>query len=367
MKTKTMLVALAIMLIGSLCFWACQKEELPKAIIVFLGTPTSGYAPLIVNFSDQSTNNPTSWNWDFGDGSTSTEQNPTKTYDTPGIYTVSLTAGNKSGSDTHIKSDYIIVYVPETPFTTTWNTHFGEGTTVTLALAGEVNATIDWGDGTITTVTTPGPHVYDFESEGEYTVKVSGTVTAYNSKLNGGSFSERQKLVSVDSWGNLGFISLENAFHFALNLISVPSDTEEIQWVTNMRGMFSYAMSFNHDIGGWDVSNITNMDGIFAQALSFNQDIGSWNVSNVTNMNSMFMYAAAFNQGIGDWDVSNVVNMKRMFHKASTFNQDIGGWDVSNVANMISMFSGASKFNYDIGEWDVSSATPDYYGWTGIT
>jgi hypothetical protein len=67
----------------------------------FSGTPTSGTAPLTVQFTDTSTGSPTGWSWDFGDGSpTSTEQNPSHVYTTPGTYTVTLTASNDSGPST---------------------------------------------------------------------------------------------------------------------------------------------------------------------------------------------------------------------------------------------------------------------------
>ena len=49
---------------------------------------------LTVNFTDMTTNGPTSWAWDFGDGNASTLQNPTHTYTSPGTYTVCLTATN---------------------------------------------------------------------------------------------------------------------------------------------------------------------------------------------------------------------------------------------------------------------------------
>lgn len=75
----------------------------------FTASPTSGTVPLNVNFTDQSTNSPTSWQWDFGDGGTSTEQNPLHTYDNAGTFTVSLTATNNYGSNTITNNSYITV------------------------------------------------------------------------------------------------------------------------------------------------------------------------------------------------------------------------------------------------------------------
>jgi uncharacterized repeat protein (TIGR01451 family) len=75
----------------------------------FTADNTSGSDSLTVKFTDTSENYPTSWLWDFGDGTTSTEQNPTHTYTTPGVYTVKLTASNLAGNDTMTKTDYITV------------------------------------------------------------------------------------------------------------------------------------------------------------------------------------------------------------------------------------------------------------------
>jgi PKD repeat protein len=74
----------------------------------FVGTPTTGMAPLNVNFTDQSIG-ATSWSWDFGDTRTSTLRNPSHLYTAPGTYTVSLTVTNSYGSDSEIKTDYITV------------------------------------------------------------------------------------------------------------------------------------------------------------------------------------------------------------------------------------------------------------------
>lgn len=78
-------------------------------VAAFSGAPTSGVVPLTVNFTDESTGGPTSWLWDFGDTETSTSQNPSHEYATPGTYTVKLTVTNASGSDQLIKTDYIMV------------------------------------------------------------------------------------------------------------------------------------------------------------------------------------------------------------------------------------------------------------------
>ncbi|MFA5414772.1 MAG: PKD domain-containing protein, partial [Methanoregula sp.] len=78
----------------------------------FNGTPLTGVSPLPVQFTDASTGGIISWNWTFGDGNTSTVQNPLFTYISAGNYTVSLTVGNGTGSDTLTRTDYILVTVP---------------------------------------------------------------------------------------------------------------------------------------------------------------------------------------------------------------------------------------------------------------
>jgi len=75
----------------------------------FYGSPTSGGVPLEVQFTDQSIGTVDSWSWNFGDGGTSSEQNPIYTYGDPGTYTVSLTVTGPLGSDTETKTDYITV------------------------------------------------------------------------------------------------------------------------------------------------------------------------------------------------------------------------------------------------------------------
>jgi PKD repeat protein len=75
----------------------------------FTATPTYGKAPLTVTFTDTSDASPIRWNWDFGDGIISAEQNPVHTYTTAGSYTVTLKAWNDLGSDTMTKTSQILI------------------------------------------------------------------------------------------------------------------------------------------------------------------------------------------------------------------------------------------------------------------
>lgn len=123
-------------------------------IVTFSANTTSGEIPLTVQFTDESTGSPTRWLWDFGDGSTSTLQNPTHTYNKAGIYTVSLIATTSGGSvkttwTNLITATYTYTARPVTSFkaayaaplavqftdtstnATAWNWNFGDGNTST--------------------------------------------------------------------------------------------------------------------------------------------------------------------------------------------------------------------------------------------
>lgn len=76
----------------------------------FVADSLSGCSPVVVRFTDQSTN-AVSWSWDFGNGSTSNLQNPGTTYIQPGSYTISMTATFANGSTrTVTKDNYITIY-----------------------------------------------------------------------------------------------------------------------------------------------------------------------------------------------------------------------------------------------------------------
>jgi parallel beta-helix repeat protein/predicted outer membrane repeat protein len=99
----------------------CNKKkdkDLPPPVVTgqppeanFTATPTSGEAPLTVQFFDTSTGDVTSWEWDFdNDGTPDSDlQYPNHEYASPGWYTVKLTVSNNEGSDSCVKEQYILV------------------------------------------------------------------------------------------------------------------------------------------------------------------------------------------------------------------------------------------------------------------
>ena len=144
-------------------------------VAAFTADPDSGYAPLTVQFTDSSLNNVISWNWNFGDGSTSTQQNPVHTFDEVGTYTVTLTVQNDCGSDSTAAPINAICLEPVAAFTADPNSGYAP-LRVQFTDSSENNVDTwlwNFGDGTTSEEQNPE---HTFDEAGTYTVKL----TAYN-------------------------------------------------------------------------------------------------------------------------------------------------------------------------------------------
>lgn len=165
----------------------------------FTAAQTVGASPLTMTFTDISTNSPTGWKWDFGDGHTTTLHNPTPhTYAAPGIYNVSLTVTNAAGSNTISQPVSVAPAAPTPSFTFTFSPSAG---TAPLAVnfvdtsTGATSLLWDFGDGT--TSTEPNPS-HTFTDPGSYTV----TLTATNA---GGQASVSRTVVAAAPWPAASF------------------------------------------------------------------------------------------------------------------------------------------------------------------
>lgn len=176
-----------------------QVQTAPDILsAAFSATPLSGESPLTVHFTDKSTGHPVKWKWDFGDGYTSTSQNPVHTYTaledilgTPDHFTVALTVWDAQSSDVATKVNYITVYpaisaggtarpvnpsVPAEPPRASFSASPATGTApLRVYFSDTSTATIsswlwDFGDGYRSEVSSPS---HTFKEPGTYTVRLT--------------------------------------------------------------------------------------------------------------------------------------------------------------------------------------------------
>src|SRR6266536_1094496 len=145
----------------------------------FSAAPTSGTAPLTVQFTDTSTGGPTAWAWDFGDGSSSTAQNPSHSYATAGTFTVALTASNAGGSDTATQTGLISVSSPlPSPPTASFSAAPTSGTApltvqfTDTSTGGPTAWAWDFGDGSSSTAQNPS---HSYATAGTFTVALTAS------------------------------------------------------------------------------------------------------------------------------------------------------------------------------------------------
>jgi PKD repeat protein len=152
----------------------------PALAASFTFSPASPAAGQAVQFTDTSTGGPTSWQWNFGDGGTSTAQNPSHTYASSGSYTIVLTVRNTSGSTS---ATQVISVLPSPTFAASFtyspaSPAAGQAVQFTdTSTGGPTSWQWNFGDGTASTAQNPS-HIY--ETPAAYTV----TLTARNSSYS---------------------------------------------------------------------------------------------------------------------------------------------------------------------------------------
>lgn len=139
----------------------------------FVANPLIGSPPHEVQFSDKSTGNPKTWLWNFGDGTTSTEQNPIHTYNLSGRYDVTLQVSNAVGTGDRIKEQYIAIgYPPSAKIGVSPTTGYAPLTVTFMDLSDETPYSWFWtfGDGGTSTDQNP---VHTYSSSGTYPVTLT--------------------------------------------------------------------------------------------------------------------------------------------------------------------------------------------------
>ena len=185
------------------CALSCKQEfdenpekyvnaSLKIPVAAFTAVPTCGNIPLNVTFTDTSTGTPISWNWNFGDENTSTEQNPAHLFYTAGNYTVNLTVANTNGTNsTFAKITILQSVLPVANFSSNVTKGYAP---LSVQFSNLSENTTEWnwdfGDGTNSTNKDP---IHIYSKAGKYNV----TLTVKN--VNGNNTTMKYSYIIVDS------------------------------------------------------------------------------------------------------------------------------------------------------------------------
>jgi len=186
----------------------------PDAAFTYAGDP-------IVNFTDLTVNDPTSWGWNFGDGSTSTLQNPTHTFTTDATFTVCLTATNALGFEVYclpVTIDSTSALMPAANF----SVDFSALTGIFTDLSTNDPTSWSWNFGDASTSTDQNPS-HSYAVNGSYNVCLTAT--------NDFGSNEFCKVINTNSADNIAFVSLEmfpNPASSAVTIISSALNAKQV-------------------------------------------------------------------------------------------------------------------------------------------
>ncbi|MDX1284138.1 MAG: PKD domain-containing protein, partial [Draconibacterium sp.] len=180
-------------------------EALPTnpPVADFTAEPTDAFVGDQVQFTDLSSNSPTSWLWDFGDGNGSTLQNPVHSYSAASTYTVSLTATNAHGDDEITKTGFITVNEPPAASYCTPSINNSNDWIVSVSVNGVPNYS-GQNDNGFTLFTSP---VFDLDAGATYPI----TLDPYNDR------NRNFWRIWVDVSGNSDFIEAGETLFAANN------------------------------------------------------------------------------------------------------------------------------------------------------
>jgi PKD repeat protein len=253
----------------------------PAVVSGFIGSPISGTAPLTVIFNDTSTNNPTSWNWNFGswsvtDGGVSTAQNSSHIYQNAGTYTVTLNAQNANGGDTYTRAGYINVTDSSSPAVVS-------GFTGSLT-SGNAPLTVTFTD---TSVNSPTSWNWNFGSWSATDSGVSNARNPSHTYQSAGTFTvtlNAQNANGGDMYTRPGYITVTDSDSFAVvsGFTGAPTNGTAPLTVTFTDTSDNTPTCWNWNFGSWNstdggVSTLRNPSHTYQSAGTFTVTLNAQN------------------------------------------------------------------------------------------
>ncbi|MDI9624779.1 MAG: DUF3344 domain-containing protein, partial [Methanothermobacter sp.] len=266
-------------------------EYKTETVANFTANPTIGVIPLTVQFQDLS-KGAFEWFWDFGDGTNSTEQNPTHTYTQPGTYTVTLTVKGPGGEDTLTRQDYITVARVMNLET---NKTFSKIQDAINDAATQNGHTILVGEGNYTEnisltksliLKANGIVTIIASSTGNHVIKVNANDTRIEGFIITGATGTGVAGILVDGYDRCTLINntvINN--YYGIRLVNAEACTLRNNSLLNNTRNFGVFTKFVEDI---DTSNTINGKPIYylmnVQDMTFTEDVGFIGLVNATNI-----------------------------------------------------------------------------------
>jgi len=203
-------------------------------------------------------------------------------------------------------------------------------------ISGTYDYYVDWGEGGAEEhITTAGNHSHTYAASGTYKIKIRGIMPQiyFNDR------EDKNKITSIDNWGNIEWSSMNRAFHGCVNMQGNYTDVPNFSSMNIMDRMFTGCYLFNKSLEGFDTGNVTDFSFMLAYNSAFKQSLAGFTLApTLTSMSNMLLGCNINAAGT-----------------TTNYDATLISWAAQNPPNSLSFNGGNSKY----GEGLVDSGTTD--------
>ena len=240
--------------------------------------------------------------------------------------------------------------------TTTANETF----TIPCQNIGTFNAGIQWGDGSVSTVTAYNDAnlTHTFATAGDHLIRIRGSFP--NIYFN--DAGDKLKVKSVHNLGIVGWTRLNKAFKGCSNMTSFTAGTTDTSAVREMVSMFFGCSSITAlDVSSFSTTTATNMSYMFHLCSSLTAlDVSNFNTATVVGMEGVFHGCSSLTAlDVSSFNTTAVTTMTNMFRECSGLTAlDLSSFNTTAVVNMSFMFYGCSSLTaLDVSSFNTTAVT----------
>jgi len=275
----------------------------------------------------------------------------------------SLRVWDKDISDTGIATASAPTFTDEFAMTVTTTTA-NETFTIPCQNVGTFNAGIQWGDGSVSTVTAynDAKLTHTFATAGDHLIRIRGSFP--NIYFN--NAGDKLKVKSVHNLGIVGWTRLNIAFQGCSNMTSFTAGTTDTSAVTNMSYMFRDCPSLTAlDLSSFNTAAVTSMYAMFYGCSSLTAlDLSNFNTTAVVYMSNMFRECSSLTAlDLSNFNTTVVTNMSNMFYGCTGLTAlDVSSFNTTAVVYMNSMFrDNSSLTSLDVSSFNTAAVTEMSY------